>query len=287
MNFFDFSFDEGTRQTLTRLQSTGRIPHALLIESRSAEKAEELARYLAMMTVCESEEKPCGVCRSCVSAKARCHADVFYPEPTNKSKTYAIDQIREVIRDAYIKPNGSGGKAFIFEHSDERFKEDSQNAFLKVLEEPPQGVRFMLLCESANSLLPTIRSRCTVLRTGGEALPDDEARAAAEAIARGIAAPSEYELLRAVSALGDKERADGILSALRLIFRDATALLSGADTVFSADCARALASRLTKRQVLALFEPTDTAARYLKQNVNINLLTTWLCGEYRRISWQK
>lgn len=287
MNFLDFQFDENTRQTLTRLNSSGRLPHAIIIESRSAERAEELARYLAMYTVCEGAEKPCGVCRSCVSALHRHHADVVYIEAKNASKTYAMDQIREVIADAYIKPNGSGGKAYIFAHADERFKEDSQNAFLKLLEEPPQGVRFFLLCESAKSLLPTILSRCTVLHTGGEAMPQGEARAAAEEIARGITAQSEYGLLCALRVLGDREQADAVLTAVRLIIRDAVALLSGADAVFSAECAKALAARLTKKQLLALLEPTDRTAALLKRNININLLTTWLSGEYRRISWQK
>ena len=287
MNFTDFHFDENLKNNLRRLTDSGRLPHAVIIESRSAQAAEELARFLTMLTVCTSDDAPCGVCRECLASHSRAHADVVWLQPENKSKTYSMAQIRSVIEDAYIKPNGSGGKAYVFENADERFKEDSQNAFLKLLEEPPRGVRFILICRSALSLLPTVLSRCTVIRVGGDDIPGEEAREAAERIVRGIVSGDEYPLLLALNVLTDREKADGVFAALRLIMRDGIALLTGAEAIFGAESAKALASRLTKSQILALREPTDRAAALLRQNVNANLTVTWLCGEYRRISWQK
>ena len=43
----------------------------------------------------------------------------------------------------------------------------------------------------------------------------------------------------------------------------------------------------TKGKIIEMIELTDSSAIKIKQNININLLTTWLCGEYRRISWQR
>ena len=161
------------------------------------------------------------------------------------------------------------------------------NAFLRLLEEPPQRIYFFLLCQSAKALLGTIRSRCTVIRTGGDALPSEDALESAKAIARGILSSREYELLRALNDLTDKEKQADILLGVKLLLRDALAVLSGGDALTDSETARLLAARLTRAKLIGMIELTDSSDYKLKQNININLLTTWLCGEYRRILWQR
>ena len=96
MNFDGFNFDSDTRRTLSLLVSANRLPHAVIIESRSAQKALEVATYLSAFAVCGSGEKPCGACKQCKNAFARAHCDIQYVKPDSKSKTgiYNIDQIR-------------------------------------------------------------------------------------------------------------------------------------------------------------------------------------------------
>ena len=53
------------------------------------------------------------------------------------------------------------------------------------------------------------------------------------------------------------------------------------------ELAKNTAARLTKGQIIELIEITNQARIKIKQNISIHLLTTWLCGEYRRISWQR
>ncbi len=250
MNFDGFNFDSDTRRTLSLLVSANRLPHAVIIESRSAQKALEVATYLSAFAVCGSGEKPCGACKQCKNAFARAHCDIQYVKPDSKSKTgiYNIDQIRALAGDAQIRPNDADCKVYIFEEADKRFPEVSQNAFLKLLEEPPQRIYFFLLCQSAKALLGTIRSRCTVIRTGGDALPSED---------------------------------------VKLLLRDALAVLSGGDALTDSETARLLAARLTRAKLIGMIELTDSSDYKLKQNININLLTTWLCGEYRRILWQR
>ncbi len=273
---------------IKNITESGRLPHALIIEGGGVEAA-ELAKYLSAFAVCSEQDKPCGHCKNCVNAFAKTHADItyVYPDNTSKSKTLTIDRIRELIKDAYILPNDSDSKVYIFENADSVFTEVTQNAFLKLLEEPPKGVYFILLCQSAKGLLPTIISRCSMINLGGEAEINEEAQKAAEKIANGIISLSEYDLLLALRSLADKSLADDILRAVKLILFDAVTVLSGAKASYKPELAKKLSSRFTRKKLLDMIELTDSSKYKLKQNININLLTTKLCGEYRRISWQR
>lgn len=273
---------------IKNITESGRLPHALIIEGGGVEAA-ELAKYLSAFAVCSEQDKPCGHCKNCVNAFAKTHADItyVYPDSTSKSKTLTIDRIRELIKDAYILPNDSDSKVYIFENADSVFSEITQNAFLKLLEEPPKGVYFILLCQSAKGLLPTIISRCSMINLGGEAEIGEEAQKAAETIINGIISLSEYDLLLALRSLADKSLADDILRAVKLILFDAVTVLSGAKASYKPELAKKLSSRFTRKKLLDMIELTDSSKYKLKQNININLLTTQLCGEYRRISWQR
>ncbi len=273
---------------IKNITESGRLPHALIIEGGGVEAA-ELAKYLSAFAVCSEQDKPCGHCKNCVNAFAKTHADITYvtPDSSSKSKTLTIDRIRELIKDSYILPNDSDSKVYIFENADSVFTEVTQNAFLKLLEEPPKGVYFILLCQSAKGLLPTIISRCSMINLGGEAEINDDAQKAAEEIANGIISLSEYDLLLALRSLADKSLADDILRAVKLILFDAVTVLSGAKASYKPELAKKLSSRFTRKKLLDMIELTDSSKYKLKQNININLLTTQLCGEYRRISWQR
>lgn len=273
---------------IKNITGSGRLPHAFIIEG-GVNEAAELAKYLSAFAVCSEQDKPCGRCKNCVNAFAKTHADITYviPESSSKSKTLTIDRIRELIKDAYILPNDSDSKVYIFENADSVFSEITQNAFLKLLEEPPKGVYFILLCQSAKGLLPTIISRCSMINLGGEAEIGEDAQKAAEEIINGIISLSEYDLLLALRSLADKVLADDILRAVKLILFDAVTVLSGAKASYKPELAKKLSSRFTRKKLLDMIELTDSSKYKLKQNININLLTTQLCGEYRRISWQR
>ena len=287
MNFSGFDFDGGVKDALSALDNHGRIPHAIIIESKNKESALEVAKYLSMYAVCTSDNKPCKTCEQCHKAEIKCHADISYPRPENKSKTYSIEQMRNIIKDSYILPNEANAKVYVLEEADNRLTDIAQNSFLKLLEEPPQNVHFILLCESAQKLLVTILSRCTVVRLKNEVKISEKALEYAEKIVKGIISSREYDLLLALNVLSDKENADETLSTVRMLLRDGLAITVGTKAVFNEKLGRELASRFTKGKIIEMIELTDNSAIKIKQNININLLTTWLCGEYRRISWQR
>ena len=171
---------------------------------------------------------------------------------------------------------------------DELFQTVTQNSFLKLSEEPPQDVFFILLCKNAQRMLNTILSRFTVISLRGEEQFDEAELEAARKIAQGILENREYPLLLALNALTDEEAAPRqIISALKLSLRDALALLSGGDVIGDGETAKQLASRLTRKKIMDMIELCGSSLNKLKQNVNINLLTTWMCGEFRRITWQR
>lgn len=287
MNFSAFDFDENTKEIITTLDNNGRLPHAIIIEAKDKQKSLDLAIFLSMYAVCTESNKPCTTCSQCIKASKKAHSDISYAYPEKKSKTYSIEQIRDIIADAHIRPNEANAKVYIFEEADNRLSVIAQNSFLKLLEEPPKNVFFFLLCENAQKFLITIRSRCNIVKLKSKENFTETSISKGESIVKGILSTREYDLLLALNALTDKDNYDEILSVVRLVLRDGLAIVSGGDSIFNAELGRSVATQFTKRVIIDLINVTENSKIKIKNNININLLTTWLCGEYRRISWQR
>ncbi len=287
MNFNGFDFNAAEKTALASLESNEKIPHAVIIECDNSEKLLEYAKFLSMYLVCISSDRPCGKCNQCKKAFDKAHADISYPKPVNKSNTYSIDQIKSIIKDSYIIPNEANAKVYVFENADNGLSVVAQNALLKTLEEPPKNVYFILLCSSAQKLLTTIRSRCSSIRIDSERAVDENMLENARSIVGGIISSREYDLLKALNTLENKDFSDEILSCVTLILRDGLKTLVYSKPETDSELAKNTAARLTKGQIIELIEITNQARIKIKQNISIHLLTTWLCGEYRRISWQR
>jgi len=137
---------------------------AYIFEGERGVGAKECARLFAASLVCKNvASAPCGVCNACIMAKADSHPDIYELSPQDGKRNISVDQIRSIVTDAYTKPYESGKKVYIIAYGDD-MNEQAQNAFLKVLEEPPGYAVFVILAENNESLLPTIRSRCTSIR---------------------------------------------------------------------------------------------------------------------------
>ena len=116
------------------------------------------------------ENAPCLSCRSCHLAQSGTHPDITYSAPEDEKKNITVAQIRNLRNEAYVKPHISERRVFLIDMAD-TMNEQAQNALLKVLEEPPGAVIFILITESKASLLDTVISRCTVLSLS---LPETE-----------------------------------------------------------------------------------------------------------------
>ena len=87
--------------------------------------------------------------------------DIHIESGGTAARSFHVDAIRFIRSDAYIRPNESPYKVYLLFRA-ETMSEQAQNALLKILEEPPARVVFILTCDSAISLLPTIRSRAQI-----------------------------------------------------------------------------------------------------------------------------
>lgn len=135
--------------------SAGLCSHAYIIDGAEGVGKLDFALYCAKAMLCESSDKPCGDCKSCRKADGGNHPDIYV---VGKDKTAAISDVRELIRRSTLKPNDSDKQIFIVCNAG-KLREDSQNALLKLFEEPPATVAIFLLTESRSSLLPTVLSR--------------------------------------------------------------------------------------------------------------------------------
>lgn len=287
MNYADFEFDEALRQRLESLYSQNRQPHAIVIEGADTEKCEKLALFLTMRAVCRAENKPCGMCEQCIKAKQQAHPDIYYARPEKKSQIYSIEQMRDIIDNASIRPNEADIKIFVFRNAEKRLSPVVQNSFLKLLEEPPQNCLFLLLCNNSKGLLNTILSRCTVITVKGEESYSEQSLELAKSVAEGTIAPSEWQLLSALSDFSDRKLADETLAILAVIFRDCIAVVRGINARIDNQLAQKLSKRITTGMALQLVEATELARQKIPQNVNMDLLSAYLSGEYRRIIWQR
>lgn len=261
-----------------------RFPNAAVLEGGTADGRRELALLLARAALCSGEgERPCGVCPNCVKALAGSHPDLRVEGGSGVARSFHVDVVRSVRDDAFIRPNEAARKVFVLLEA-QAMSEQAQNALLKVLEEPPPAVLFLLTVPSASMLLPTVRSRSQLFRLDG-AEPCAADPELLSRIAAALCAPGEAELLFLTAPLiRDKESLAATLEGLTLLFRDACTLRAGA----SAGClsglpddAAALSRALTRDSLFRLLTLTREAAAAQKRNANAALLVTSLCARLR------
>ncbi len=146
-------------QTLERSLAEGRLHHAYLFIGPAHLGKATLAVQLAQALNCDADTPPCGVCASCTRIADGNHADVRLVCLGDNAASIGIDAVRDIINSAHLRPYEGRTRVFIITEAD-LLTRDAANALLKVLEEPPDDVVLILVGNSADNLLPTVRSRC-------------------------------------------------------------------------------------------------------------------------------
>lgn len=159
-----------------------RLTHAILITGEAGVGKWSLAGAIAAALLCEGEEKdriPCGKCRACLQMETFSHPDVTVlekgkPLTSKEAKTVIpVEDVQEAIHRVGLKGFESERRIIMIHHAED-MSEQAQNKLLKTLEEPPEDAFFLLTSLNEERLLPTIVSRCRLLKI--HAWPDNEIR---------------------------------------------------------------------------------------------------------------
>ena len=209
MPFSDFHGNSEIVRHIREMLARDRFPHAVILAGPAGSGKYTLAMMIARAMNCL--ERPvtdglpdfCGKCSNCVriaqseDLESRCaeateardtlketekketrlfvqtHPDVLIIPPDPPQMLIKVDQVRRVIDSIYFRPAEGRERVFIFTSSG--FMKEAANSLLKILEEPPEFATIFLLAENPGELLPTIRSRCMILRLRNLSLPEIEA----------------------------------------------------------------------------------------------------------------
>ncbi|MDD2981623.1 MAG: DNA polymerase III subunit delta, partial [Hespellia sp.] len=143
-----------------------KVSHAYILNGEKGSGKKLLANLFAMSLQCQNREEDgdaCGECQSCRQALGNNQPDIIRVSH-EKPNTISVDDIRQQINnDIVIKPYSSPYKIYIVPEAD-MMSVQAQNALLKTIEEPPKYAVILLLTENAEVLLPTITSRCVMLK---------------------------------------------------------------------------------------------------------------------------
>lgn len=169
------------KDVLRRMLAEGRVPGALLFAGEEGVGKKLFALELAKALNCRTPAgvEACDKCSSCVRISKSSfsdhseekdrrerlipseHTDVALARPYNR--ILRIPLMRHLEQEANFRPFEGSKRVFLIEDAD-RLNEQSSNSLLKTLEEPPPTTHLILLTARPASLLPTIRSRCQMIR---------------------------------------------------------------------------------------------------------------------------
>jgi len=170
---------------LARAVYADRVGHAYLFLGPSGCGKSTAAKLFAQAMNCERADQgsgvrgqgsvengpptkltPCNECQSCRRILAGTHPEVLEVRPDSKTgQNITVDLAREIRRSAALRPKMGRRRIYLIPNA-EAFSEDSANALLKTLEEPSESVTMILCAPNPSQVLPTIRSRCQLVRFG-------------------------------------------------------------------------------------------------------------------------
>jgi DNA polymerase-3 subunit delta' len=210
--------NDGVKKLLRRTLEARRLPGAMLFTGEDGIGKKLFALEIAKALNCRSRQgvEGCGRCPSCVRISKFNYPESSDPDDFKEiiwtdhpdvgmvvapKRLLLVDQMRKIEREANFRPYEGVARLFIIDDAD-KLNDSSANALLKVLEEPPHTSYIVLLTSRPAMLLPTIRSRCQMIRFSPIAADEIESYL----LTNKIAAPSEARI-RARIARGSLGRA--------------------------------------------------------------------------------
>ena len=268
-DFEDILGNERLCERLGRDARAGKLSHAYVLEGAPGFGKHMMALEIAAALACEHRGEadhaiPCKSCLSCRKILSGNSPDVLYVN-RGEYATLGVDVIRAMHTDVYVAPNDCEKKVYIIEEA-HLMTTQAQNALLLILEEPPSYVQFLLLCDSAEALLETIRSRAPVLRLqpiDRHVLDRYLCETMTEAKALKSQSPSEFEELL-IASCGSVGIARQLLDATN---REPILERRAAAREFLSLCGNGRNSLASLHHLCGLGTKRDTVIRQLEENI--------------------
>ena len=315
MGFEELLGNARLKENLKNALRRGKTSHFYLISGPKGSGKHTLARLLAAAMVCTGENKPCGVCNHCRKALSGSHPDCITVDDAEK-RYVPVELVRSARADMFVQPNEAAKKVYLFPRGQD-MRAESQNALLKVLEEPPGYGVFLLLSDNPEALLPTVRSRCVELNL--KALDSRELTAAlkarcpnageealaaavrqsggflgqALALLEGEDDPKDREFVEAYAARDayalaklltpmEKSKRDVLIPTLQgwsALVKNALLCRSGAG--MPTEAAQKLMARRSPAELMQAAQDLDKAAQYAQGNISPGAICGWLLWQLR------
>jgi len=277
---------------LSAALSGERLGHAYLFHGPAGVGKTTLARDFARALACENGSG-CGSCGACKRFEHGNYADLVSLPVDGAS--LKIEETRRLNSTLAHSPREGRRKIALIPRA-ERMTTEAQNALLKTLEAPPAASIMLLTTEALDSLLPTIISRCQLLRCNGlsqrllcELLI---AEGTVEELARSAAARAEGSLSRARALLGDDDLHSTAQDIWKMVKRgDLAGVYTAAGELGKREATRELFEELTRLAGVEFATvPTDgwlakavrelnRAGAFLNANTNVRLTAETILGE--------
>ena len=160
--FEDLVGQQNTVKILTNIINNNRLHHAYLLTGTRGVGKTTIARIIAKALNCLNPQngEPCTICENCIAIDGGSFVDVIEIDAASNT---GVDNIREVIDNAYYTPSSGRYKVYIIDEV-HMLSKSAFNAMLKTLEEPPAHVIFILATTDLQKVPATILSRCLQLK---------------------------------------------------------------------------------------------------------------------------
>lgn len=192
------------------LVTSGRMPHAVIIESAGAVDPRTFAYEIAAALNCRGASSlffPCGTCTSCRKIMEGKCVDVREFGKESDKATITVDITEKICEDAVMTPSECDSKVYIIDRA-ELLNTAAQNKLLKIIEEPPvDNTYFIFSCMSSDALLPTVRSRSVTLT-----LRDPDYSGEIDAVMKSAGCGRDVAVMAVKAANGDKKTAVSLAS---------------------------------------------------------------------------
>ena len=272
---------------LSRLRAAaarGALSHALLFTGPGDRLA--AARFAASAFQCTGQDRPCGVCPACRKVREDIHPDVSAVRDDDH-KFISVETVREVRKDAYIRPNEGARKVYLFPDC-ALLTEQDQNVLLKLVEEGPPYAAFLFCAENPAAVLQTLRSRCVELKLQPSAPPPSEEDGDGEALCRCLLKRKRGSAAELAVRLEKKKLTREALAALlerseALLSQALVLLYGGSAEAGDRRLAEDIGRRLTKTQIVRTIELMKKYRRECGYNVGPGHVLGALAAELEEI----